>query len=65
MPPQEDPRFFLSEEGGDVDFFVPNAFPLSSQWVPHVFSISFASSSTKVQKEKITTYLFWNCPKLD
>jgi hypothetical protein len=64
MSPQEGPRDFLSEEGEDVDFFVSNAFPFSSQWVPNVFSISFALSSTRVQKEKITTYLFWDCPKL-
>jgi hypothetical protein len=44
-------------------FFVPNAFPLSSQWVPNVFSITFAFSSTRVQKEKINNISFLGMSK--
>jgi hypothetical protein len=42
---------------------VQNVLPLSSHWVPNMFSISFALSSTRVQKQKITTYLFWGLSK--
>jgi hypothetical protein len=63
-----------------LDFVVPNVFPMCSSSLQCVlqdvlnsslfYPISFALSSTFVtyinsSKEEITTYLFWDFPKLD